>query len=140
MTDRGGGAPGRCWTVRSTARVALSVPAAPRAATPPTTPPRCRGDAPHSPPPRAFEEQGLRRLIHRPGSEVSRKRGLGAQALEGMLDPPGAQSVDGASREALGGLGVDEKLTGTASRASARGPRTGRSASGRGWRTGARRR
>jgi transposase len=74
----------------------------------PTTTQRCSWYEPHSPHTRAFEEQGLRRLIHSTVSEVSRKLGLTAEAVEGILDRQVAQSVDWASLQALGVLGVDE--------------------------------
>jgi transposase len=50
----------------------------------------------------------MRSLIHSTVSDVSRKRGLGEEAVEGMLDRQVAQTVDGASLKALGVLGLDE--------------------------------
>jgi hypothetical protein len=50
----------------------------------------------------------LRSLIHSTVSDVSRKLGLTAEAVEGILDRQGAQSVDWASLQALGVLSVDK--------------------------------
>jgi transposase len=74
----------------------------------PTTTQCCRWYEPNSPHTRAFEEQVLRSLINSTVSDVSRKLGLGAEAIEGILDRQVAQSVDWASVDALGVLGVDE--------------------------------
>jgi transposase len=80
----------------------------PSCSDPPTTTQRCRGYEPNSPHTRAFEQQVMRSLITRTVSEVSRKLGLGEEAVEGILDRQVAQTVDWASLKALGVLGLDE--------------------------------
>jgi transposase len=74
----------------------------------PTTTQRCSWYEPNSPHTRAFEQQVLRSLINSTVSDVSRKLGLSAEAIEGILDRQVAQSLDWASLDALGVLGVDE--------------------------------
>jgi hypothetical protein len=50
----------------------------------------------------------LRALIHSPVSDVSRKLGLGAEAVEDMVDRHLAQAVDGQRYPGRGVLGLDE--------------------------------
>jgi transposase len=75
---------------------------------PPPTTQRCSGYEPNSPHTRAFEQHALRSLVNSTVSDVSRKLGLGAEAVEGILNRGGHESVDGGSLKALGGVGRAE--------------------------------
>jgi transposase len=73
----------------------------------PTPTQRCSGYEPNSPHTRAFEQQVLRSLLTSTVSDVSRKRGLGEEAGEGILNRHVRESVDWAPLKALGVLGLD---------------------------------
>ena len=75
---------------------------------PPTTTQRGSWYAPNRPPTRAFEQPVMRGLINSTVTAVSRKERVSAEAVEGVLNRPVAQSVDWASLNALGVLGLDE--------------------------------
>ena len=74
----------------------------------PTTTQRCSWYEPPSLHTRAFEQHALRSLINSTVTDVSRKLGLTAEAVEGILNRQVAQAVDWASLKALGVLGLDE--------------------------------
>src|SRR5512143_2427464 len=74
----------------------------------PTTTQRCSWYEPNSPHTRAFEQQVLRSLLNSTGSDVSRKLGLSAEAVEGIVDRQVAREVDWEQFTALGVLGLDE--------------------------------
>jgi transposase len=74
----------------------------------PTTTQRCAWYEPNSPHTKAFERRMLRSLINSTVSDVSRKHGLGEEAVEGMLDRHVAREVDWTRFTALRVLGLDE--------------------------------
>lgn len=74
---------------------------------PPTTQ-RCSWYEPNSPHTRAFERHALRSLINSTVSDASRKLGLSAEAVEGIVDRQVAREVDWEQFTALGVLGLDE--------------------------------
>jgi transposase len=74
----------------------------------PTTTQRCSWYEPNSPHTRAFEQQALRSLINSTVSDARGKGRVSAEAIEGILNRWGHESVDWASLKALGVLGLDE--------------------------------
>ena len=74
----------------------------------PTTTQRCRWYDPRSPHTKAFEQSLLRGLINSTVVDVSRKFGLTAEAVEGVLERGIAEQVDWGRFEHLGVLGLDE--------------------------------
>jgi transposase len=110
----------------------------------PTTTQRCTWYEPNSSHTRAFEQHALRSLINSTVTDVSRKLGLSAGAVEGILNRQVAQTVDWTSLKALGVLGLDEIALRKGHRdfvtmRRALGPRTGNSLSWQCWLIAARR-
>lgn len=74
----------------------------------PTTTQRCAWYEPNSPHTRAFEQSLLRALINSTISDVSRKYGVGEEAMEGIIERHLAQEVDWSRFESLVVIGLDE--------------------------------
>ena len=108
MTGRCGCAICRSWSARTTIEIRPKRYRCPYCSDHPTTTQRCSWYEPNSPHTRAFEQHALRSLINSTVSDVSRKLGLGAEAVVGILNRRVAQAVDWASLKALGVLGLDE--------------------------------
>ena len=74
----------------------------------PTTTQRCAWYEPNRPHTRAFDQDGLKRLVHGTVADVSRQLHLGVKAVEGIMDHYVAPVVDWRAFTVLETLGIDE--------------------------------
>ena len=74
----------------------------------PTRTQRCRGYEPNRPHTRAFEQDVLKRLVHRTVADISGQCHLWVKAVEGIMNQHVAPAVDWSGYTALDTLGIDE--------------------------------
>jgi transposase len=74
----------------------------------PTTTQRCTWYEPNRPHTIAFDQDGLKRLVHGTVADVSRQLHLGVKAVEGIVDHYVAPGVDWSAFTVLDTLGIDE--------------------------------